>query len=384
MRWLAIVAIALGAAFSAQAQEKIRVGIIGPFSGPFAAVGAQFRQGIETYVSMHGTKAGDREVELIFRDQSTTNPATAKRLAEELIVRDKVSLIGGLYLSPEATAVAPVANETKTPFVLFVPAAPLVVKQSPFFIRGGSNSLLHAGSQANWALKNNYKRIYVAVSDYAPGHDTQAHIKQIIQAGGGTIVGEDRMPLNTVDYAPFAERIANAKPDALLMFLPNGAPAVSFFKALGAQGVLRSKIGIIGQAETDDPDLKLFDDSIIGVHTAIFYSSLAPYEANRKFKEALAKKSPDLIPGFPTLAAFDGMTLLYRMIDSQKGKAFDGASAMKSVEGFSWESPRGVATIDAATRDMITNIFIRRVEKVDGKLVNRIVDTLTAQKPPAQ
>ena len=381
---IAVGAVVLCAnAVVAQAQEKVRIGIIGPFSGPFATAGVQYRQGVETYLTVTGNRVGGREVEVIYRDVGGTNPAVAKRLAEELVVRDKVSLLGGFYLSPEATAVAPVVNETKVPAVLFTAASPAIMKLSPFFVRAGDNILQAALPPAEWAIKRGAKRAYIAVSDYAPGHDVQGGFRARFTALGGTIAGEDRMPLNTVDYAPFAERVANSKADFINVFVPAGAPAVSFIKALAAQGVVGSKVSIMGQAETDDNELRLFDDSVIGVYSSLYYALDAPYEANRRFKEALAKKhGPSATPTFSMAGAYDGMHILFRMIESQRGKVFDGAAAVKAVEGMTWESPRGPVRIEPGTREMTQNIYIRRVEKVGGRLTNRIVETFRDVKAP--
>lgn len=368
---------------SAQSPDKIRIGIIGPFSGPFASTGVQFRQGVETFFGLNGNRVGGREVELIYRDTGGTNPAVAKRLAEELIVRDKVSLLGGFYLSPEATAIASVITQTKTPAVLFVAASPAIMKQSPYFVRAGDNIAQAATPPADWAIKKGLKRAYVAVVDYAPGYDVQNAFTTRFKALGGTVIGEDRIPLNTVDYAPFAERIANAKPDIINIFIPSGAPAVAMIKALIAQGINPAKTPIIGAAETDDPDLRLFDDSIIGVYSSLYYALDVPGQANTRFKAAVANKfGPSSIPSYAMVAAYDGMQLMYRMIDSQKGKAFDGTAALKSVEGSSWESPRGVVRIEPDTREMTQDIYIRQVQKVNGTLMNSIVSTFKAVKAP--
>jgi branched-chain amino acid transport system substrate-binding protein len=375
-------ALSIAGMQSAAAQDKVKIGIIGPFSGPFAATGIQFRQGIETYVATHGTRAGDREIELIYRDVGGANPAVAKRLAEELIVRDKVSFLGGFYLSPEGAAVAPVATETKTPTVLFVAASPPLVKMSPYLVRVGGNILQQAVPPADWAIKKGLKRAYIAVADYAPGHDVQGGFKARFTALGGQIVGEDRIPLNTIDFAPFVERIANAKPELVDIFIPGGAPAVSFMKAMGAQGLL-GKMTLIGQAEADDPDLHLFDDSLIGFYSSLYYAAAVPTETNRKFKAALTEKfGKGAAAAFATVDAYDGMHVIYRMIEAQKGKPLDGTAAIEAIKGYAWESPRGPLKLDPETRDVIQNVYIRRVEKVDGRLQNVIVDTIEAVRDP--
>lgn len=367
---------------SALAQEKIKVGIIGQFSGPFATAGEEYRQGIESFIALHGTRVGGREVELLFRDVGGSNPATAKRLAEELIVKDKVSIIGGFFLSPESFAAASVLTETKTPGVIFNGATPSIVKQSPYFVRVGDTMTQVAAPQAEFALKNGKKRFYIAVADYAPGVATEEAAKKVILANGGEIVGTDRIPLNTVDFAPYAERIANANPDAVVAFLVTGAPAVSALKALAARGILGSdKIMVVGQAETDDPDLHLFDDSVLGFYSAHHYASGLTNSENAKFKEVFKKKFGGDTPiGLFVPPAYDGLRVIYKMIESQQGKPFDGTAAVDAVRGFAFESPRGPAKIEADTRDITMNVYIRKVEKTNGQKANVVVDTFPARK----
>ena len=382
--WSAAVAIAASALVAtgtpALAQDKIRVGVIGPFSGPFASVGVMFKQGIETYRAINGSRAGDREVELIYRDTAGNNPAVAKQLAEELIVRDKAQILTGFYLSPEAAAAAPVVNETKTPAVLFFAGGEGITKLSPYYIRTGSTNATHAAKIAEYALKQNWKRIYIAVADYGPGYDMQAVYKKRVTEAGGTLLAEDRLPLNTVDYAPFAERVANAKPDAVLGFVPNGAPAVAWYKALAAQSVL-PKTPVLGISETDDTELRNFGDTVIGAYSLIFYSADAPGAANGAFKAALAKAFPDSMPNFGRETAYDAMHVVYAMIQSQQGKAWDGTAAKDSVQGLSWDAPRGKLRIIPNTGEIESPIYVRRVEKVDGKLKNVIVDVFQNVAP---
>jgi len=369
----------LASSSTAGAQDKLRVGVIGPFTGPFANVGVMFKQGIEAFVSVNGTTVGGREVELVYRDTAGTNPAVAKQLAEELIVRDKAEILTGFYLSPEAVAAAPVVNETKTPAVLFFAGGQGITKLSRYFVRTGSTNAAHASMIATYALKQGWKRDYIAVADYGPGYDMQAIYKQRVTDAGGTVLAEDRMPLNTVDYAPFAERVANARPDAVLGFVPNGAPAVAWYKALGAQGVL-PKTPVIGISETDDTELKNFDDSVVGgAYSVIFYSADAPGAANAEFKAGLAKAFPDAIPNFGRETAYDAMHLVYAMIESQKGKAFDGTAAMAAAQGLGWDAPRGRVRIDQG--EIVGPMFVRRVERVNGSLKNVIIDVFPDVSP---
>lgn len=367
---------------AANAQETIKYGVIGQFTGPFAVTGEQYKQGLDSFFAQHGATAGGRKIELIFRDTGGPNPALAKRLAEELLVRDKVAILGGLYLSPEAAAAAPAVNETKTPTLLYNAASPSLMPASAYFIRMGQNIATPGRLGAEWARSLGKARGYTVVGDYTPGHDTEIAFIESFTAAGGQIVGKDRVPLSTVDFAPYAERIANANPDVLEVFIPPGAAAVSFIKALAARG-LTQKILIIGQGEAEDSDLHLFDDSVIGFHSIIYYSSTIDSPENNAFKATLQQKfGPKVLPSSFTLGAYDSLTLVGRMLESQQGKAFDGPAALATLRGFSWKSPRGPVTIDAATREPIENYYIRRVEKKDGQLQNVVIKTLDAVKPP--
>jgi branched-chain amino acid transport system substrate-binding protein len=364
---------------SSAATDKIKIGIIAPLSGPFASTGVEFQRGIDTYIALNGKRVGNHEIELIYRDVGGTNPEIAKRLAEELIVKEKVSMLGGFYISSTGSAVAPVVTQTQTPTVLFVPGARAIMDQSPFFIRAGATLSQQYLPAATWAINKGKKRAYIAVADYAPGHEAQKAFKTKFTSLGGEIIGEDRIPLNTVDFAPIAARIASAKVDVVNIFIPPGAPSVGFLKALAAQGVL-AKVTVIGCAETDGPDLLLFDDSILGFYSSLYYSPGLAHKENRVFKEKLEKNFPGALPSYSMVAAYDGMHLLYRMAAAQQGKVFDPKAAMAAVRGFQWMSPRGPVTVEADTREVTQNMYIRRVTKVDGRLENVLVDTIESVK----
>ena len=368
-------------ALPASAQETIRIGIVGPFTGPFATTGDGFKQGLESFLTIHGNTVGGRKVELIYRD-SVANPATAKQLAEELIVKNKVSILGGFMLTPEGAAAVPIINEAKVPLLLFNAATPALLGMSPYFVRMGQNIAQPAELGAIWGREIGKTRGYAAVADLAPGHVVEEAFVAKFSALGGTIVGKDRIPLNTVDFSPFAERIANANPDILEVFIPPGAAAVGFIKALAARG-LTKKITIIGQGEAEDNDLHLFDDSVIGFHSIIYISStLDNPESVRLHKTLQEKFGPKTTSSAFTVGAYDGLRVAYKMIESMAGKPFDGEAAMKSILGFSYQSPRGQVTIDPATRENIQNFYVRRVELKDGKMQNVVVKTFEQVKPP--
>ena len=377
----AIVALAIIAVSPASAQETIRIGIVGPFTGPFATTGDGFKQGLESYLAIHGNTVGGRKVEVIYRD-SIGNPATAKQLAEELIVKSRVSILGGFMLTPEAAAAAPIVNEAKVPLLLFNAATPALLPMSRYFVRMGQNIAQPAELGAIWGREIGKSRGYTAVADYAPGHAVEEAFVAKFPALGGTLVGKDRIPLNTVDFSPFAERVANADPDLLEIFIPPGAPAVGYIKALAARG-LTKKVTIIGQGEAEDNDLHLFDDSVIGFHSIIYISSTLDNLENVRLRKTLHEKfGPKTEPSAFTVGAYDGLTVAYKMIDSMGGKPFDGDAAVKAIQGFSYQSPRGPVTIDPATRENIQNFYVRRVELKDGRMQNVIIKTFEQVKPP--
>ena len=261
----------MSAGGSVSAQETIRMGIVGPMTGNNAVMGEHWRQGIEAYLARHGDVAGGRKIEVVYRDTGG-DPSKAKQLVQELVIRDKVSFVGGFGLSPEAAASAAIINQAKIPAFLFHTASPALMGMSPYFVRMGQNIGTCAEVASAWALKENKKTAYIAVADYAPGIDVLNAFKKHFVARGGTIVGEDRIPLNTVDFSSFAERIAATKPDIIEIFIPPGSPAVGFVKALAARGVMKDSI-VIGEGEAEDPDLHLFDDAVKGFHSSIYYSS---------------------------------------------------------------------------------------------------------------
>ena len=376
MALLTRVAVAAALALGAQnaAAAEVKVGVIGQFSGPYALAGKQLRESIDVYVAQHGVKAGAHDVKFVYKDIGGSNPALAKSLAEQLIVKDKVSLLTGFFLSPEAAAVAPVINETKTPSVLSVSSAPQLLRMSDYFVRAGQNIWQPAYAQADFAADSGKKRAYIAVADYAPGHDVQEAFTRRFKERGGEVIGQDRMPLSTVDFAAFAERIANANPDVVITFLPNGAPSVAFFNALAARGVNKSAM-VIGVAETDDPDLPLFGSNIVGVYSAIFYTGALDNPENVAFKKVMAEKfGPQHSVGVNNASPYDAIELIYKMIAAQ-GEVFDPAKAMSAVKGYEWKSPAGPKRIDPETREMNHNIYIRQVQEIDGKLQNVLIKT---------
>jgi branched-chain amino acid transport system substrate-binding protein len=366
----------------AQAQETVKIGFVGPYTGPFAVIGQSFRHGVEAYMALNGDKAGGKKIEVIYRDSAGADPTLAKRLAEELVVKDKVTLLGGFYLSPEVAAAAPVANSAKVPLFIVNAATPALMKMSPLFVRMGQAINQPAELGAVYARQNGKARGYTAVGDYGPGHIVEQAFTDKFKAEGGQIVGNVRVPLNTADFAPFAERIANANPDVLEVFLPPGAVSVGFAKALAARG-LTQKLLIIGQGEAEDSDLPLFDDSIVSFKSIIYIDANGKNPENTAFSQWLVKNvGPTARPNSFNIGAFDSMQLAYKMLNDQAGKPFDGEAAVKSLAGYSYKSPRGPVKIDAATRENIQNFYLREVVKEEGQKRNKVIKVWEQVQPP--
>jgi branched-chain amino acid transport system substrate-binding protein len=362
------------------AQSVIKVGIIGDFTGPFATVGESYRQGIQAYLAKNGDTVGGQKLELIYRD-AAGKPGDAARLAQELVVKDGVKIIGGLTLSSAVAAVAPIMTDAKTPFTSFSAAAPGLAKQSPYFVRSGQDVRASGRTAAQSALKNGKKRAYTSVADYVAGQQAEEAFAIEFKAGGGEIVGQDRIPLSTVDYTPYAERVANANPDALQIFVPTGAPAVSFLQALGSRGMMK-KIMVIGTgAEAEDNDLRLFNDTVEGYYSVMYMTAQLDTPLNKWFKDYLVKTfGADAQPNPHSVGAYDGMRVIAKMIEGQSGKEFSSDAAIKSVIGYSFEGLRGPMKINE-DRELTQNYYLRQVKKVDGKLQNVLLDTLANIKP---
>jgi branched-chain amino acid transport system substrate-binding protein len=369
---------------AASAQETVKIGFVGPYTGPFAVAGQSYRQGVEAYMALHGDTVSGAKVEVIYRDSAGADPTLAKRLAEELVVKDKVAMLGGFYLSPEVAATAPVANAAKVPLFIVNAATPALIKMSPYFVRLGQTINQPAELAALYARQSGKSRGYVAVADYGPGHLVEQAFMSKFTAEGGQMVGNVRIPLNTADFAPVAERIANANPDVLQIFLPPGAVSVGFNKALAARG-LTQKVMIIGQGEAEDSDLPLFDDSIVGFKSIIYVDANATNPENAALTGWLLKNvGPAARPNSFSIGAYDAMHLAYKMIADQRGKPFNGDSAVKSLAGYAWKSPRGPVTIDPATRELVENFYLREVVKgEDGLKRNKLIKTWEQVKPAA-
>jgi branched-chain amino acid transport system substrate-binding protein len=368
-------AILMMTAAPAPAQETIKIGLITAMSGPFTTNGKQMENGIKTFMKQNGDQVAGKKVEILIRDSTGAAPEVAKRHAQELVSRDKVDFLVGFEFTPNALAVAPIATQAKTPTIIMLAATSVITAKSPFVARVSYTLPQAALPMGQWAAKNGIKTVFSLVSDYGPGHDSETFFKKGYTEGGGKLVGEVRVALATRDFAPFLQRIKDAKPDAAFVFLPAGEPIVSFMKEYAARGLKEAGIRIIAtEGWADDDTLALVGDAALGAISTGYYSTAHESPLNKTFVKTYAEvNGPALPPNFISVAAYDGMAVIYEVAKKLGGK-IDGAKAMEAIKDIKLESPRGPLTIDAETRDPIQTIYVRRVEKQGGKLVNAEFD----------
>ncbi len=359
--------------------QTVKVGIIAPFSGPFAHYGTLFKAGAEAYLASQGGKLAGQNIELIYRDEGGPNPASTKTLAQELVVKDKVDYLGGIVFSPNAFAVAPVIQESKTPMVVFNAATSDITTKSDYYLRTSYTLWQVTVPIAQHAAKKGFKKVVTAVSDYAPGIDAENAFKAEFSKQGGQVVESIRMPVRTTDFAPFAQRIKASGAQAVYVFLPGGPPNLGFVKAYNENGLRQAGIEFLGTAETDEFDLQKFGDSALGLTTAFHYSAAHDSAANKAFVAAVAKVNKDAVINYATVGAWDGMYVIHKMIEATAGKR-DGDKAMAAAKTLKWESPRGPVSIDPATRHITQNVYLRTVEKgPGGLLINKETQSFGAQ-----
>jgi len=318
-------------------------------------------------MQQHGDTVAGKKIEVILKDDATL-PDNTKRLAQELIVNDKVNVIAGFGITPSAFAAAPLATQAKVPEVVMAAGTSIITERSPYIVSTSFTLAQSCTIIADWAVKNGIKKVATLTSDYAPGNDALNFFKQNFTAGGGEIVEEVKVPLQNPDFAPFLQRMKDAKPDAVFVFVPAGQGG-NFMKQYAERGLDKAGIKMIGPGDvTDDDLLGGMGDAVLGTVTAHLYSAVHPSAMNKEFVAAY-KKAFGQRPGFMAVGGYDGIHLIYDALKKTSGKA-DGDALIEAMKGMKWESPRGPISIDPETRDIVQNIYIRKVEKVDGELYN--------------
>jgi branched-chain amino acid transport system substrate-binding protein len=376
-------AVAIGAAGTAVGQT-VKVGLINTYSGPMASNGDQIEKAVNLFMKSGQCKLpAGVNLEIIKRDDTGINPETAKRLAQELIVRDKVQLLAGVIWTPNALAIAPLATEAKTPFIIMNAGTAVITTLSPYIVRTSFTLWQSSYPMGTWAAKR-FKTAYVAVSDFGPGHDAQEAFTRAFTAAGGKVVGAVRMPPPTSDFAPFLQRVKDAKPDALFVFVPAGKSATALMKGFGDLGLSQAGIKLIGPGDiTTDEELPNMGDVPIGVMTMFHYSAAGDRPANKSFVSAYQKEyGPKAWPNFISVGAWDGMQAICDVVRAQNGKV-DPEKTVLLLRG--WKnpnSPRGPIEIDPRTRDIVQNEYVRETRKVDGILKNVELETIPMVKDP--
>lgn len=384
-RTLLAAAVLACVAGAAQAQDALKIGLIGTYSGPYADYGRQFDAGVALYLKEHGNKIAGRPVEIIKKDTAGPAPDASKRIAQELVVRDKVQILTGLDFSPNAYAVAAVATQAKIPTVVMNASSSAITTSSPYVARLSFTVQQVSDPMARWMLRNGTKEAYVVVADYASGTDSLTAFKKAFEGGGGKVVGELRTPMNNPDFSAYVQRIKDAKPQSVFFFFPSGVMPPAFLKVWKERGMDEAGIKLYATGEaTDDSYLDATGDVALGLVTSHHYSYAHPSAKNQKFvKDFEAQFGTGLRPSYFAVTAYDAMAAIDLALRKTGGDA-DGDKVMDALKGLAFESPRGPIEIDAATRDIVQTVYIRKTEKVNGKLVNVEFDKFDRVKDPAK
>ncbi len=365
--------------------EDVKVGVIAPFSGSAAGFGKQIEGGMKAYLKLHGDTFAGRKIQLLIRDTGGPNPEVAKRLAQELVTRDKVDFLAGFGYTPEALAAAPVATEAKKPMIVMNAATSVITTRSPYIARFSMTLPQVSAPMATWAWRNGIRKVYTLVTDFGPGIDSETSFKAAFTALGGQVVDSVRMPLRNPEYAPYVQRAKDAKPDAIFLFVPAGQDSISFMKAFEERGLAQAGIKLIATGDlTDDYVLNSLGDPVIGIVTTHHYSAAHDSPENKAFVKAFNEVAKDLgRPNFMGVGGYDGMAAIAEVV-TKLGANIDGDKAMEILKNMKLTSPRGPIAIDPATRDIVQTVYVRRVQKVGAELWNVEFDKFNDVKDPGK
>jgi branched-chain amino acid transport system substrate-binding protein len=379
---LLFAAATMLAVTSANAQQTVKIGLIMSYSGQFADAATQMDNAIKLYVKQHGDTVAGKKIEIIRKDTGGPNPDVAKRLAQELVVRDKVDVLAGFVLTPEALGAGDVSAEAKKLMVVMNAATSVITTKSPYIVRTSLTIPQLENAFGQWAYKFGIRKVYTMVSDYGPGIDAETWFTKGFKDAGGEIVGAVRMPIASADFSAFVQRAKDVGPEAIFIFIPGGTQPAAMTKAMQERGFPAGKILGQGEITMDDNALRSMGDSAVGIRTVFHYG----WEHNSPMNEAFVKayradfnRSPDVF----SIGGWDGMHLIYEALKKTGGKA-DGDSLIAAAKGMKWESPRGPISIDPDTRDIVQNVYIREVQKINGKAQNVEVDKIENVKDPAK
>lgn len=364
----AMAALATGPAFAA---DEIKLGILLPMSGPFSQYGKQMENGIRLFIKRHGDTVAGKQIRIIIKDDGGIAPDRARRATQDLIVRDKVDVLAGFTFTASAMAAAPLAKEAQKAMIVMNASSSGITAASPYMIRVGQTLPQITEPAGRYAAQQGFKSIYTVVADVTAGHDAEAAFTRGVEAGGAKVSGSLRVPAQNPDFAPFVQRIKDARPDAVFAWLPPGEAAINFIKEFNQRGLAAEGIVMLGTGDlTDELTIEQAGDAGLGVVTTGHYSMAHPSEMNKAFvAEYLADYPNDKWPNFLSVSAYDGMAALYRGLEKTGGDA-TGPALAAALAGETLESPRGPITIDAETRDIVQTVYVRKVTRADGRLMN--------------
>ncbi|MFK3968297.1 ABC transporter substrate-binding protein [Ensifer adhaerens] len=384
MKRMILAAIAALAMSSAAYADTIKIGVVGPFSGPFALQGKNFKAGIDAYMALNGSKVGDDDIEIIYRDVPQADPAQSKALAQELVVKEGVQYLAGFYFTPDAMAVTPLLTQANVPLVIMNAATSAIVTKSPLVVRTSFTTWQTSTPIAKVAKDAGVSKVISVVSDYGPGVDAENAFKTGFEAAGGQVVEAIRMPLATNDFSPIMQRIKDSGAEGVFAFLPSGPTTLGFVKAFKENGLKDGGIKFFAPGDlTQESDLPALGEAALGIQTTFHYAVSHDSPENKAFVEAASKAigNPAEL-SFPSVGAYDGMHVIYKMIEATGGEQ-DAAKAVEAVKGLSWVSPRGPVTIDPESRHITQNIYLREVAKADdGTYYNKEIQTFEKQDDP--
>ena len=379
----ALAASAVLAGSSAIAQgSSFKIGLILPMTGQQANVGREIDAAVRLYMAQNGDTVAGRKIQVILKDD-TTQPDVTRRLAQELVVNEKVDVLAGFGITPSALAAAPIATQSKTPEVVMSAATSSITQASPYIVRTSFTLPQVSVALADWAPKNGIKKVVTLVSDYGPGIDAEKYFNERLIFNGGSVSESLRVPLRNPDFAPFLQKVRDLKPDALFVFVPAGAGA-AVMKQFLERGLDKAGIKLIGTGDvTDDDQLDDMGEGALGVVTSHHYSAAHPSAMNKKFVEAFEKANKGMRPNFMAVGGYDGMRVIYEALKKTGGKG-GGDALLAAMKGQIFESPRGPVFIDAQTRDIVQNVYLRKVERKDGHLYNVEFDVIRDVKDPGK
>ena len=364
--------------------DTIKVGIIGPFSGPFALQGKNFQAGVEAWLATNGKSVAGHDIEIVYRDLPTANPQQSRALAQELVVREKVQYLGGVYFTPDAMAITPLLKQGNVPLVIFNAATSAIMTSSPLVVRTSFTTAQTTTPLGKAAVDRGLKKFVSVVTDYGPGVDAEGAFKKAIEAAGGEVVEAIRMPLNTTEFSPIMQRVRDAGAQGVFAFLPSGPPTLGFVKSFSDTGLKQAGVKLLATGDlTQESDLPALGEAASGMLTSFHYAVSHESAANKAFVAAASKAigSAEQL-SFPAVGAYDGMYVIAKMIEATGGKQ-DAEKAVEAVKGLAWESPRGPVRIDPETRHITQTIYLREVAKdASGRWINKEIQSFPEQKDP--